>query len=56
MDEPIDSEQRDGDGRGGDVAGCRGGESKQRGVFVVVDKNVVALKVRIQIVFHCYAR
>ena len=52
----VDREQRNGDGCDGDVRRGRGGGTKQRSELVVVEKSVVALKVSIQIVFHCCAR
>ena len=54
--DPADWEQRGGDGRGGGAGRSRGGGTKRFGALVVVEKNVVALKVMIQIVFHCGAR
>ena len=52
----VDWEQRDGDGCDDDVGRGRGGGMKQRSEVVVVEKNVVALKVSNQVVFHCCAR
>ena len=53
---PVHWEQRVGGGCDGDVGRCRGGGTKQHGELVVVEKNVVALKVSNQVVFHCCAR
>ena len=54
--EPANWEQHDGDGYDCDVGRGRGGEMEQRGGLLVVGKNVVALKVKIQVVCHCCAR
>ena len=53
---PVDCEQRDGDGHDGDVARGRGGGMKQRDELVVVEKNVVASKLTIQVANHHCAR